>query len=176
MVLEYVIASGFLGLIFAGWKAKQVLGAEDGSKKMVEISSYIREGAMAFLKKQYSILAVFILVVGAFLYLYPGIHQNTAISFVVGAVTSILAGFVGMSIATRANAKTTQAATKGLAKALNVSFSAGLVMAFFTASVGLLGITALYLIFKDPGIIFGFSLGASSVALFARVGGGIFTK
>ncbi len=176
MVLQYVLVAGVLGLMFAAWKAKTVLSSEDGSKKMMEISSFIREGAMAFLRKQYSILAIFVLIVAAFLYFYPGIHANTAISFVVGAFTSIFAGFVGMNIATRANAKTTQAATKGLAKALNVSFSAGLVMAFFTASAGLLGITVMYLVFNDPGIIFGFSLGASSVALFARVGGGIFTK
>ena len=177
MVLEYVAGAGILGLLVAGYKARQVLREEEGSKKMIEISSAIREGAMAYLKKQYSILAIFVLIVALFIFLPQGLNQpSTAVSFILGAFLSVLSGFIGMYIATRANVRTTNAARKGLNEALKISFSAGLVMAFFASSVGLLGIVLLYSVFGSPESIFGFAFGASSVALFARVGGGIFTK
>jgi K(+)-stimulated pyrophosphate-energized sodium pump len=142
---------------------------------MKEISTYIHEGAMAFLTREYKSLAVFI--VALFVILTFLINISTAICFLFGALFSILAGYVGMQAATKANVRTANAAKEsGMTKALNVAFSGGAVMGMCVVGLGIIGVSAAYIVFKDSNIITGFGLGASSIALFARVGGGIYTK
>ena len=162
-------------LLFAASKAAFVSRANPGTERMQEIAAAIAEGADAFLKSEYKILAVFItallLLIGFF------IDWMTAVCFVAGALFSILAGFFGMRVATRANVRTAQAAREGgMNRALAVAFSGGSVMGMCVVGLGLLGCSLFYLLTKNDGILFGFSLGASSIALFARVGGGIYTK
>lgn len=142
---------------------------------MKELAGYIHDGAMAFLSREYKSLTIFVLVVAIILGIF--INIKTAIVFIFGALFSVLAGYIGMNAATKANVRTAQAAKeKGMAGALNVAFSGGAVMGMCVVGLGIIGITASYLIFKDPNIVTGFSFGASSIALFARVGGGIYTK
>jgi K(+)-stimulated pyrophosphate-energized sodium pump len=142
---------------------------------MKEISTYIHEGAMAFLTREYKSLAIFI--VALFVILTFLINISTAICFLFGALFSILAGYVGMQAATKANVRTANAAKEsGMTKALNVAFSGGAVMGMCVVGLGIIGVSAAYIVFKDSNIITGFGLGASSIALFARVGGGIYTK
>ena len=174
LVLTIVIA--VLALLFALLKARFVKSADAGTPKMKEISELIQKGAMAFLKKEYRILVFFVLIVFLVLGFVPGLGWNLAIAFVIGALFSGLAGNIGMRIATSANARTAQAASKSLNKGLGVAFSSGTVMGMTVVGLGLLGVSVLYVIFGDPNIIFGFGFGASSIALFARVGGGIYTK
>jgi K(+)-stimulated pyrophosphate-energized sodium pump len=161
------------GLIYLYLKKQPV-----GTDVMRELSDAIHDGAMAFLKREYTILAIFVAVV--FVVLYIALNPMTAVAFLSGAVCSIVAGFVGMKAATRANVRTTQAANQhGEAKALSVAFSGGAVMGLAVASLGLLGVGIFFHFFGDPSkaaIISGFAMGASSIALFARVGGGIYTK
>ena len=162
-------------LLFAASKAAFVNKADPGDARMQEIASAIAEGASAFLTSEYKILAIFIsalfLLIGFF------IDWGTAVCFVTGAIFSILAGFFGMRVATKANVRTAQAAKEsGMNRALAVAFSGGSVMGMSVVGLGLLGCSLFYLITKNAGILFGFSLGASSIALFARVGGGIYTK
>ncbi|MFH1696554.1 MAG: sodium-translocating pyrophosphatase [Candidatus Diapherotrites archaeon] len=179
MVLSAIALTGILGLIVAAYNSMRVLKQDAGNAKMQEISGYVRKASMAYLRKQYTMLAVFVVVLGIILYFFETtglMFGGTAISFVLGAIASGLAGFIGMNIATKANVRSAAAAQKGLNEAMQVAFSSGTVMSLFAASIGLLGIVVLYFVFHDPAVIFGFSLGASSVALFARVGGGIFTK
>jgi len=145
-------------------------------QKAKEISGYIHEGAMTFLNKEYKILAIFIIVVAATIWFVPVLSWKTSVTFITGAIFSILAGNIGMRVATMANVKTAEAAKKSLLQGLNVAFSSGSVMGMTVVGLGLLGVSVLYYIFKDPQIIYGFGFGASSVALFARVGGGIYTK
>lgn len=169
---------GAIGLLFAGiiylYVAKQPVGTD----KMREIAEAIHDGAMAFLKREYAVLAIFVVVVGILLYL--SINPATAMAFLGGAVCSICAGFMGMQAATRANVRTAYAANQeGQAKALNIAFSGGAVMGLAVASLGLLGVGLLFYFYHTPeqsAIINGFAMGASSIALFARVGGGIYTK
>ncbi len=174
MVEVYLLGTGILGLLFVVWKATQVLKEEQGTDKSVEISNHIQEGAFAYLKKQYSILFVVVLILAIIVGLF--INPITGFSLFVGAVSSALAGLIGMFIATKANVRTATAAKNSLTKALTIAFNSGSIMSVSAASVGLLGITVLYIIFHDVSLISGFALGASSVALFARVGGGIYTK
>lgn len=172
-----VIISGLialLALIFAIVLAVYISRQKTGNKKMCEIAQAIHDGAMAFLHKEYKILIVFVIVFVLLLYFILG--YKTAIAFFFGALFSALAGNIGMRIATRANVRTAQAAQKGVKQALSIAFSSGSVMGLTVVGLGLLGITLLYLIFREPNIIFGFGFGASSIALFARVGGGIYTK
>lgn len=143
--------------------------------RMEEIAGYISEGAMAYLRRQYSILAIFIVVMFGVL-LLAGLGWQTAVCFLIGAIFSIAAGFFGMKSATKSNVRTAQNASKGLKPALDVAFSGGAVLGLCVVGLGALGLTALYMIFQDTDIIMGFSLGASSIALFCRVGGGIYTK
>ena len=162
-------------LLFAASKAAFVNKADPGDARMQEIAGAIAEGASAFLTSEYKILAIFItalfLLIGFF------IDWGTAICFVTGAIFSIMAGFFGMRVATKANVRTAQAAKEsGMNRALAVAFSGGSVMGMSVVGLGLLGCSLFYLITKNAGILFGFSLGASSIALFARVGGGIYTK
>ncbi len=170
---------GIGGLVLAWIIYAYVKRQNDGNETMRDISEMIHKGAMVFLKKEYSILVIFIIVV--FLLMAWKIDIYTAIAFVSGAASSMLAGFFGMSAATRANVRTSQAAFEsGQAKALNVAFFGGSVMGLSVASLGLLGLGIFYLIFgKDPAtakVINGYAMGASSIALFARIGGGIYTK
>ncbi|MBW2017508.1 MAG: sodium-translocating pyrophosphatase [Deltaproteobacteria bacterium] len=170
---------GIFGLIIAWLIFTYVKKQPNGTQTMQELEEMIHEGAMAFLKREYTVLAFFILIV--FILLGIGISWNTAIAFVTGALCSMVAGFSGMTAATRGNSRTAEAANKfGQAKALNVSYFSGSVMGLAVASLGLLGLGFWFWVFgDDPGTahyINGFAMGASSIALFARVGGGIFTK
>lgn len=165
-----------LALLFAGYLAVKVAKQEEGTEKMKEIASAISEGARAFLTAEYKILIVFVIVL--FLLIGFGIgNWVTAICFVVGALFSTLAGYFGMNVATKANVRTANAAREsGMNKALSIAFSGGAVMGMCVAGLGALGVSVVYILTKDIDVLSGFSLGASSIALFARVGGGIYTK
>ena len=184
---------GILALLYTFWKTSWIKKQDPGTEKMQKISQHIAEGAMAFLKAEYRVLAVFILFV-ALLLAYSGLTADDSsplvgVSFVVGAFCSALAGFIGMSVATKANVRTTNAARTGLEKALKIAFTGGSVMGMGVVGLGVLGLGTLFLIYgslfgldsqeglnKVIVVITGFSFGASSIALFARVGGGIYTK
>ncbi len=170
--------AGILALLYAAFLAMQVMKEDRGNEKMREISDAIQEGAMAFLSREYRTLLYF--VIGMSILIGVGVSPWTAVTFVFGAALSALAGFVGLRIATAANSRTTQAATKGVSGALMVAFRGGTVMGMSVVGLALTGLSIFYLIFRnyaDPfEIINGFALGASSIALFARVGGGIYTK
>ncbi|HEB12569.1 MAG TPA: sodium-translocating pyrophosphatase [Actinobacteria bacterium] len=170
--------AGLLALFYALYLAKKVLEADQGNEKMREISAAIQEGAMAFLSREYRTLVFF--VIGMAFLIGFGVGPYTALTFIFGAALSATAGFVGLKIATQANSRTTQAATKGLSGALSIAFKGGAVMGMSVVGLGLLGLGVTFLIFRDFAkpyeIINGFALGASSIALFARVGGGIYTK
>ena len=171
---------GILGLVVSFWIYRSVLRYSQGSSKVVEISDAIHVGAMAFMRREYSILFIFAAAVAVMIW-FSDLGSNTAISFIVGALCSSAAGYIGMYTATRANVRTTVAAhEKGRDAALNVAFMGGSIMGLTVAAMGLLGLGALYLAFgRDPAtanVIHGFGMGASVVALFSRVGGGIYTK
>ncbi len=188
--------TGFLALVYALIKSSWVNKQDPGNEKMIEIGTAVREGAMAFLSREYKVLAVFVVAVGALLFfgnLSDGgksdIWEKTelvALSFVVGALCSGLAGFFGMRVATAANNRTTQAARKSLNSALGVAFAGGSVMGMSVVGLGVIGLSALFYLYgglnegvdlqKVMTILSGFAMGASSIALFARVGGGIYTK
>ena len=186
-------AAGIVALIFVVIKNQWVTKKEIGNAKMKQISENIAEGAMAFLKAEYKILSVFVLFT-AVLLAYKGINEGAigdydngwlvAVSFIVGALCSGLAGFIGMKVATKANVRTTNAAQDSLGKALEIAFSGGSVMGMGVVGLGVLGIGSLFILYQPMfddintviQVISGFSLGASSIALFARVGGGIYTK
>ncbi|MDB8678296.1 sodium-translocating pyrophosphatase [[Ruminococcus] gnavus] len=175
--LMYVVpVLSVLALLFAGYLAVKVAKQEEGTEKMKEIASAISEGARAFLTAEYKILIVFVMVL--FLLIGFGIgNWVTAICFVVGALFSTLAGYFGMNVATKANVRTANAAREsGMNKALSIAFSGGAVMGMCVAGLGALGVSVVYILTKDVDVLSGFSLGASSIALFARVGGGIYTK
>ena len=175
--LMYVVpVVSVLALLFAGYLAVKVAKQEEGTEKMKEIASAISEGARAFLTAEYKILIVFAIVL--FLLIGFGIgNWVTAICFVVGALFSTLAGYFGMNVATKANVRTANAAREsGMNKALSIAFSGGAVMGMCVAGLGALGVSVVYILTKDVDVLSGFSLGASSIALFARVGGGIYTK
>ena len=162
-------------LLFAAYKAGYINKAAPGNSRMQEIASAIAEGADAFLKSEYRILAIFIAVLFVMIGLF--INWGTAICFLLGALCSILAGFFGMRVATKANVRTANAALEsGMNKALSIAFSGGSVMGMCVVGLGLLGCSLIYIVTGNYNILFGFSLGASSIALFARVGGGIYTK
>ena len=172
----YGAAAGALGLLFALFTMASVLKEPMGTPKMKEISEAVQEGAMAYLNRQYKTLVPFALVIFVLLFFaHNGI--SLAISFLVGAVCSAIAGYIGMNSTTKSNARTAEAArSSGLTKALNVSFRAGAVMGLSVAGLGLLGVSVLFIIFKDAVVINSFAFGASAIAFFARVGGGIYTK
>lgn len=169
------VITGLLALVFACFLRKSIVKREIKNEKMNEISGYIEEGAMAFLRREYKYLAVFIVVVAIIIGIF--IQIQTAICFVVGALFSILAGFFGMRVAVKANVRTAQAAQNGIKEALTVAFSGGSVMGMCVVGLGILGLGILSIIFDlNVTYITGFGFGASSIALFARVGGGIYTK
>ena len=164
-----------LALVFAAAKTSMVSKAEAGTDRMKEIANSISEGAHAFLFAEYKILVIFVAVMCLLLGLF--ISWKTAICFLVGAAFSVAAGYVGMNVATKANVRTANAArTSGMNRALSLAFAGGSVMGMCVVGLGLLGCSVIYAITKDVEILTGFSLGASSIALFARVGGGIYTK
>jgi len=166
---------GVLALLFAFYKASVVSKAEPGTERMEEISSFIHEGAMAFLAREYKSVSIFAIIM--FIILVVAINWATALAFVAGAACSALAGYFGMKVATKANVRTTNAAMKsGMGKALDIAFSGGAVMGMTVVGLGILGTGIFWIIFENATIVTGFSLGASSIALFARVGGGIYTK
>ncbi|NCP84900.1 MAG: sodium-translocating pyrophosphatase, partial [Bacteroidetes bacterium] len=193
--LIYAIpVAGVLGLLYTFWKSAWVSKQEVGTEKMAKIAGHIAEGAMAFLRAEYRVLTIFVLVIAALL-AFQGYHLGAAssplvaVSFIFGALSSALAGFIGMKVATKANVRTTNAARESLGKALEVAFAGGSVMGMGVVGLGVLGLGLLLIIYgKIYGltgetevarvltIITGFSFGASSIALFARVGGGIYTK
>ena len=172
------------GLVLAGFYARQVIAADPGNERMVELMGAIREGAMAFLRRQYTVLAGFVAVVALLIFAIPDYRFLGAFAYLAGAVASASAGFIGMRIATAANARTAEAArVGGVALALPLAFRGGAVMGFTVAGLGLLGVTVLFFLFiqalavdNATTLIAAFGLGASSIALFARVGGGIYTK
>ncbi|MBT8205442.1 MAG: sodium-translocating pyrophosphatase [Eudoraea sp.] len=188
LFVDYLWAFGILALLFVWlkniWVTKQAVGGE----KMARIAKNIADGAMSFLKAEYRVLAVFVLAVAILLYFKgeseTGSNGMVAISFIVGAICSVLAGFIGMRVATKANVRTTNAARESLGKALEVAFAGGSVMGLGVVGLGVLGLSSLFMIYSGQGweiaevlnVLSGFSLGASSIALFARVGGGIYTK
>ena len=181
------IVVGIIGLVFAGILASRILKEDEGDEQVKFIGKAIQEGAAAFLSREYRLLAVFVIIIFVILTLFidydilnklesSNNFPKTSISYLVGALGSAIAGFVGMAIATRANTRTAVKASEGLNPALRVAFNSGSVMGISVVGIGLLGITILYLIFEDANILAGFGFGASSIALFARVGGGIYTK
>src|SRR5579863_7900669 len=197
--LIYLIpVMGIIGILFMLGKSAWVTKQETGDANMTELSGYIADGAMAFLKAEWKILIYFV-IIAAILLAWSGTSVGNsspviAISFITGAFLSAFAGFIGMRIATKANVRTTQAARTSLAKALNVSFTGGTVMGLGVAGLAVIGLGSLFIVFytlyvKNTGgnvngdamkkaleVLAGFSLGAESIALFARVGGGIYTK
>lgn len=190
------VAAGGIGLIAAALLAMRVLKQPQGNDEVRDIGALIQEGSSAFLRKEYSILALFVLAIFVVLAVFIdyNILKNdtinslaeggavtsdgpwTAIAYVIGAIGSGLAGFIGMNIAVRGNTRTATAAQSGLNKALQVAFSTGAVMGLTVVGIGIIGVSVLWIIFENPNVIAGFGFGASSIALFARVGGGIYTK
>ena len=182
---------GVLALLYTFWKSSWVSKQEVGGDKMAFIAKNIADGAMAFLRAEYRVLAVFVVVVAALLAFTAGANSSplVALSFILGAICSALAGFIGMRVATKANVRTTNAARTSLGKALEVAFAGGAVMGLGVVGLGVLGLGTLFIVYKGMfgidtvdnvrrviTVLTGFSFGASSIALFARVGGGIYTK
>jgi len=174
MYAQANIVVSVISLLFAIFFAVKVLKKNKGSKEMQYFSSAIHKGALVFLEKEYEVIILFVLVVFALLTWFFSIHLGFA--FILGAVLSGLAGFSGMMIATEGNVRTAQAAKFSIKEAIDVAFTSSTVMGLAVTGFGLLGVSFLYYAYGDIGIIYGFALGASSIALFARVGGGIFTK
>ncbi len=192
--ITYIIpVLGVVALLFTYWKSAWVSKQEVGTEKMATIAKNISDGAMAFLRAEYRVLAIFVVVVACLMAwsgTQPGSSPLVALSFILGAICSALAGFIGMKVATKANVRTTNAARTSLGKALEVAFSGGAVMGMGVVGLGVLGLGTLFLLYskmfvdaqgaievgKVITVLTGFSFGASSIALFARVGGGIYTK
>ncbi len=190
--ITYAIpAFGVLALLYTFWKSGWVSKQEVGTPRMARIADNISEGAMAFLSAEYRVLAIFVAVVAGLLAFSAGADSSwmVAVSFVLGAICSALAGYIGMKVATKANVRTTQAARTSLGKALEVAFAGGAVMGLGVVGLGVLGLGSLFILYKGMfgvesmeavrrviTVLTGFSFGASSIALFARVGGGIYTK
>ena len=186
-ILYLLPSTGLVALLFVYIKSKWVESKEIGTDKMKRIATHISDGAMAFLKAEYKILSIFVILTSVLL-AYKGHSEGTswlvAVSFIVGAICSGLAGYIGMKVATKANVRTTNAAQHSLGKALEIAFSGGSVMGMGVVGLGVLGLSSLFIIYSSMfdstdtviKVISGFSLGASSIALFARVGGGIYTK
>ena len=171
-----VPVAAVIALLFAAYLAAKVSRQDAGTERMKEIAGAIADGARAFLTAEYKILIVFVVVLFVLIGLGVG-NWVTAVCFVVGALFSTIAGYCGMTVATKANVRTANAAKEsGMNKALSIAFSGGAVMGMCVAGLGALGVSFVYIVTKNVDVLFGFSLGASSIALFARVGGGIYTK
>jgi len=191
-IIYAIPAFGVLALLYTFWKSSWVSSQEIGTEKMGRIAKNIEDGAMAFLKAEYKVLAIFVVAVAILLGVTgntPNSHPMVAVSFVLGAICSALAGYIGMKVATKANVRTTNAARTSLGKALEVAFAGGAVMGMGVVGLGVLGLGILFIIYSNQfgidsaanvnrviTVLTGFSFGASSIALFARVGGGIYTK
>ena len=188
LLIKFLPAFGVLALLFVLIKNSWVSKQDVGNEKMARIATNIADGAMSFLKAEYKILSIFVTAVAVLLFFKgqaeAGSNGMVAVSFIVGAICSALAGFIGMKVATKANVRTTNAAQTSLGKALEVAFAGGAVMGLGVVGLGVLGLSGLFAIYSGQGweitevlnVLSGFSLGASSIALFARVGGGIYTK
>lgn len=191
LLIKGLPAFGVLALLFVFIKSAWVSKQDEGTDKMKRIAKNIADGAMSFLKAEYKILAIFVVAVAILLFFKgsneAGSDGMVAVSFVIGAICSALAGFIGMKVATKANVRTTSAARTSLGKALEVAFAGGAVMGLGVVGLGVLGLSSLFMIYQEIwsgpenltlvlNVLSGFSLGASSIALFARVGGGIYTK
>ena len=192
--INYLLpVAGALALIYAAWKSSWINRQDAGDENMTEIAKHIRDGAMAFLGREYRVLAVFVVAAAALLSWANASDEASSpligLSLVAGAVCSALAGFLGMRVATSANVRTAAAARTSLNQALGVAFSGGAVMGFAVVGLGLLGLSLLFIVYSSMfgagdneslgrvvTVLTGFSFGASSIALFARVGGGIYTK
>ena len=174
MLLEISFVSGVVSIIAALYFYFYVNKQKVGTPKMKQISDAIKEGANAYLKREYMTLAVFVVILSVIIYFF--INPQTSIAYVVGSFASALAGLLGMDIALKANVRTANAAKRGLNKAFGVGFYSGAVMGLAVVGLALIGISAIYYFFPDPNIVLGFSFGASSIALFAKAGGGIYTK
>ena len=190
------LISGAVALVSAAFLAWLVLRNDEGNETVREIAGLIREGSSAFLRREYTILAIFVVVIFVLLMLFIDFNVLddskikeinsigrvaeqgpwTALSYLAGAIGSALAGFIGMNIAVRGNSRTATAAQRGLNPALRIAFNSGAVMGMTVVGIGLIGVTALWWLFQNPNVVAGFAFGASSIALFARVGGGIYTK
>jgi len=187
-IVYLIPITGLLGLAYTFFRTKWVSQQDPGNDRMQRIAGYITEGAMAFLKAEYRVLAIFVVIVGVLLAIQGAQAEASsplvALSFVTGAICSALAGFIGMKVATKANVRTAQAARTSLGQALVVAFSGGSVMGLGVVGLGVLGLSSLFLVYESMAwdinkvitVLTGFSFGASSIALFARVGGGIYTK
>ena len=187
-IIYLIPAFGVLALLFTFWRSSWVTKQPVGTDRMGRIATHIEEGAMAFLKAEYRVLAIFVAVVAVLLvvsgYQDADSHPLIGLSFILGAISSALAGYIGMKVATKANVRTTNAARDGLGRALEIAFSGGSVMGLGVVGLGVLGLGSLFLLYSGMdwsitrviNVITGFSFGASSIALFARVGGGIYTK
>lgn len=188
LIVKFLPVFGILGLLYVFIKNVWISKQEVGDEKMARIAKNIADGAMSFLKAEYKILSIFVVAVAILLFFKgsneAGSNGMVAVSFIVGAICSALAGFIGMKVATKANVRTTNAARTSLGKALEVAFAGGAVMGLGVVGLGVLGLSGLFMIYSGQGwalgevlnVLSGFSLGASSIALFARVGGGIYTK
>ena len=181
--IQFALAGGIAAILFAIYLTVSVLRKDAGTEKMKEISGAIHEGAMAFMHREYKTIAIFTVIITAILAVaikesYPtalGSHA-TALGFFVGAVLSATAGYIGMNVSVRSNVRVANAAKDGLNNALNIAFRGGAVTGMAVAGLALIGVTVFYYLFRDPLAIVGFGFGASLVSLFARVGGGIYTK
>ena len=168
------VAGGLAAVLFAVVLIFLVLRMPTGNDRMREIAAAIQEGASAYLNRQYTVIAIIGVVIAVVIGLF--INWKTAVLFVIGAVLSAAAGYVGMNIAVRSNLRTAEAARSGLDQALQVAFRGGAVTGFMVVGLGLLGVSAAYFVFKDPDALVGLAFGASLVSVFARLGGGIYTK
>ena len=181
-VISYLVPiGGIVALLFAISLYFSIKSKSPGNEKMQELSSAIREGAMAFLKSEYKVLVIFVIVIAALLFgasfiKGSNMEQGLSVAFVVGAIFSALSGNIGMRIATLANARTSEGTKNSVSKGLSIAFSSGTVMGMCVVGLGVLGVWGLYYLYQDTQVLFGFGFGASSIALFARVGGGIYTK
>src|SRR5579859_3667019 len=172
--LSLVVAAALLAIAYGAYLAYSILSKSAGNERMREIAGYIHEGAQAYLNRQYTIIGAVGVVI--FIVLFLTLGYRTGLLFVVGAACSAAAGYVGMNVSVRANVRTAEAARGGLADALSMAFRGGAVTGLFVVGLGLLGVTLSYVVFNDPKALVGLGFGASLVSVFARLGGGIYTK
>ncbi|HWQ99233.1 MAG TPA: sodium/proton-translocating pyrophosphatase, partial [Candidatus Methylomirabilis sp.] len=172
--LQFALGAAVLSLLWGAFLTKWVLGRPAGDGKMVEISKAIQEGAEAYLNRQYKTIGAIGVVI--FILLAVWLGKNTAMGFAVGAILSALAGYIGMYVSVRANVRTTEAAKKGIKEAFEVAVKGGAVTGFFVVGLGLLGVAGFYAWTGDLKALIGLGFGGSLISVFARLGGGIFTK
>ncbi|HET8686681.1 MAG TPA: sodium/proton-translocating pyrophosphatase, partial [Methanosarcina sp.] len=168
--------AGIISLVFAAFFANSVLKEETGNRRMQEIAGAIQEGAMAYLSRQYRTIAIVSIVLAVLILFFLDNGLKIAAGFLAGAISSAAAGYIGMSVSVRANLRTAHAASIGLEKALSVAFRGGAVTGLAVVGLALLGTSGFYILYGDVNLVVGFGFGASLISLFARVGGGIFTK